>query len=172
MIYKLIDLDNGGYFAGGAIFHSKEEIKKQLISYHHDVEGVKKLTLNDLLEVGNWKIEELDFNEYIENNTLRIDASRRGGGIEIDCSSLFPYSDEPKMTAYQNYLGGGLLGAVNSDSNFESDLTTEKEKALFDELQEALKKYFFNITNEEAAEYDEWNEQSYSQNQTMPKAAY
>ena len=42
--------------------------------------------------------------------TLRLQVSSRGGGIEIDLSSL-GFKGE-KMAAYQNYLGGGLLGAV------------------------------------------------------------
>jgi hypothetical protein len=41
---------------------------------------------------------------------IREKYSRRGGGIEID---LTPYGYEgEKMSAYQNYLGGDILGAV------------------------------------------------------------
>ncbi len=44
---------------------------------------------------------------------LREQYSQRGGGIEID---LTPYGfDGEKMTAYQNYLGGGMLGQVAND---------------------------------------------------------
>ncbi len=106
-------------------------------------------------------------NFNIEKNIIRIDAGRRGGGIEIDVSSLF--GEDCKMSAYQNYLGGGLLGSVQSDINF---MPSEEQKADVLELAERLKRYFHDITNEEASEYDEWNEMSYEQNQNMPTSGY
>ncbi len=106
-------------------------------------------------------------NYNIEDNIIRIDASRRGGGIEIDVSSLF--GEGCKMTAYQNYLGGGLLGAIQSDINF---MPSEEQKADVLELSEELKRYFHEITNEEASEYDEWSEMSYEKNQSMPTSGY
>lgn len=46
-------------------------------------------------------------------NILREKYTERGGGIEI---SLTPYGYAgEKMTAYQNYLGGGMLGSVQND---------------------------------------------------------
>ncbi len=109
------------------------------------------------------KIKNFD----IKNNTLRLDASRRGGGIEIDVSELF--GEGCKMTAYQNYLGGGLLGAIQSDINFTP---SEEQKADVLELSEMLKRYFHEITNEYAAECDEWNGMSYEKNQSMPSSGY
>lgn len=106
-------------------------------------------------------------NYNIEDNIIRIDASRRGGGIEIDVSELF--GEGCKMTAYQNYLGGGLLGAVQSDINF---MPTEEQKDDVLKLSEELKRYFHEITNEEASEYDVWNEMSYEKNQSMPSSGY
>ena len=44
---------------------------------------------------------------------LRQHLSTRGGGIEV-CLSKYGYPEE-KMTAYQNYLGGGMLGRVAND---------------------------------------------------------
>ena len=106
-------------------------------------------------------------NYNIEDNIIRIDASRRGGGIEIDVSGLF--GEGCKMTAYQNYLGGGLLGAIQSDINF---MPSEEQKENVLKLSEKLKRYFHDITNEEASEYDEWNEMSYEKNQSMPTSGY
>ena len=106
-------------------------------------------------------------NFNIEDNIIRLDAGSRGGRIEIDVSELF--GEGCKMTAYQNYLGGGLLGSVQSDINF---IPSEEQKADVLELSEELKRYFHNITNEEASEYDEWNGMSYEQNQSMPTSAY
>lgn len=111
--------------------------------------------------------KEINLFEFIKQNTIRLEASRRGGGIEIDCSELL--GEGAKMTAYQNYLGGGMLGGIDSSVNFKPKQADIK---LFENLQETLKKYFHNITNEEASDYDGWNEQSYEQNQNMPKSAY
>jgi len=106
-------------------------------------------------------------NYNIEDNIIRIDASRRGGGIEIDASELF--GEGCKMSAYQNYLGGGLLGAIQSDINF---MPSEEQKKDVLKLSEELKRYFHDITNEEASEYDEWNGMSYEKNQSMPLSGY
>ena len=106
-------------------------------------------------------------NYNIEDNIIRIDASRRGGGIEIDVSELF--GEGCKMSAYQNYLGGGLLGAVQSDVNF---MPSEEQKKEVLKLSEELKRYFHARTNEYAEEYDEWNEMSYEKNQSMASSGY
>ena len=106
-------------------------------------------------------------NFNIEDNIIRIDASRRGGGIEVDASELF--SEGCKISAYQNYLGGGLLGAIQSDINF---MPSEEQKKDVLKLSEELKRYFHDITNEEASEYDEWNGMSYEKNQSMPLSGY
>jgi hypothetical protein len=111
-----------------------------------------------------------DIKGYIENNTLRIEASRRGGGIEIDVSDIF--EEGCKMTAYQNYLGGGLLGSIGSDYNFKNiELTADKDEEL-KYMQEVLKRYFHYITNEEAGEYDEWNSSSFESVQKRSESAY
>ena len=110
----------------------------------------------------------MNYNEYIENHIVRCGVGYRGGGIEIDCTELFPYIEEAGLTAYQNYLGGGLLGKVCSSNNFESELK-KKDRKKFDILREALKRYFHNLTNHEG---DEWEEKTYEQNQLKPVSAY
>jgi hypothetical protein len=106
-------------------------------------------------------------NFNIEDNIIRLDAGSRGGGIEIDVSELF--GEGCKMSAYQNYLGGGLLGAIQSDINFTP---SEEQKKVVLEISEELKRYFHDITNEYAAGCDEWNGMSYEQNQSMPTSGY
>lgn len=106
--------------------------------------------------------------EYIKNNTLRVDASRRGGGIEIGVAELFGI-EGAKISAYQNYLGGGMLGAIQANANFEP---TKKDTAKFYSLTGVLKRYFHAITNEEAGDYDSWNASSYEANQTRPVSGY
>ena len=59
----------------------------------------------------------------LQDNIIREKYSSRGGGIEIDLTS-YGYDGE-KMTAYQNYLGGGLLGAIANDctiKGWDSDM--------------------------------------------------
>lgn len=111
-------------------------------------------------------MSKINYVEYIEAHTLRCEASGRGGGIEIDCGYMFPYRDDAKMSAYQNYLGGGMLGAIQSNANF----TPRKNDAVkFETLATELKRYFHNLTNHEG---DEWEEQSFEQNQRMAVSAY
>ena len=110
----------------------------------------------------------MDYNEYIKSHTLRCEAGYRGGGIEVDCTDFFPYIEDAGMTAYQNYLGGGILAAIQSDNNFEGVLK-KKDRRKFEQLREALKRYFHNLTNHEG---NEWEEETYEQNQLKPRSAY
>lgn len=112
------------------------------------------------------------FLKYIKDNTMRLKITRRGGGIEIDLKDLLKTDLDLRISAYQNYLGGGLLGAVQSDINFIKDGISKNKLKLLNRFQEFLKEYFFNLTNEEAEYYDEWNSQSYEQNQNMSSSAY
>jgi hypothetical protein len=51
--------------------------------------------------------------DKIANAVVRQEVSPRGGGVEIRLDDWgYPHH---KMTAYQNYLGGGMLGKVCSD---------------------------------------------------------
>jgi len=101
--------------------------------------------------------------------TLRLEVSRRGGGIEIDLSSL-GFKGE-KMAAYQNYLGGGMLGAVCVNDTIRAkhkivELSLAQE---LDEIGEQLKQYYHSLTNPDE---DEWESVSYEQNQNMPVSGY
>lgn len=108
----------------------------------------------------------MDYKKYIEANTIRVEASGRGGGIEINCNELFGY-DDARMSAYQNYLGGGMLGSIQANANFNPMNT--KESKLYYELSEALKRYFHDLTNHED---DEWESATFEQNQNRPESAY
>jgi len=100
--------------------------------------------------------------------TLRQEISSRGGGIEIDLTR-FGFKGE-KMSAYQNYLGGGLLGRINANDTIRAynKPCTEKQTAKLDKIAERLKKYFHELTNPDT----EWEGQSFEQNQNMPSSAY
>ena len=89
----------------------------------------------------------------------RQQLSTRGGGIEID---LTPFGfDNEFMTAYQNYLGGGMLGKIANDCtypNWRNDVYLLK-------IAEELRQYLFELTNE-----DEYID--YDDNQSLPVSAY
>jgi hypothetical protein len=100
--------------------------------------------------------------------TLRLETSSRGGGIEIDLTR-FGFSGQ-KMSAYQNYLGGGMLGRICANDTIRAfnKPHTEKQAAKLDRIAERLKKHFHELTNPDT----EWESQSYEQNQKMPISAY
>jgi hypothetical protein len=104
-----------------------------------------------------------------EEITLRLQISSRGGGIEIDLSTL-GFKGE-RMSAYQNYLGGGMLGCINSDSTIQAfgKMVTEKQQSKLDNIEEQLKKYFHELTNPEE---DEWESVSYELNQLLSSSSY
>ena len=102
----------------------------------------------------------MNYKEYIEKNTLRVEAGYRGGGIEIDLEEATGI-DGAKMTAYQNYLGGGMLGSIQN--SFNGDFEVDNE------LVEAVNRYFHELTNHEG---DEWEETDYEGCQSRPGSAY
>jgi len=109
-------------------------------------------------------IEEINFEEI----TLRQQLGTRGGGIEIDLSTL-GFEGE-KMAVFQNYLGGGMLGAIGVNDTIRAhgkEITLEEAETL-DKVGEAFKKYMHGITNPDT----EWESQSFDQNQGMPSSAY
>lgn len=114
---------------------------------------------------------KFNFTDYIEENTLRAEVSHRGGGIEIDASEYL-LTEGAKMTAYQNYLGGGLTGAVQFDCNIRDWQKTEVADRV-EELGTELMKYFYNQTNPVVDEWDEWSStESFEEQQSRPVSAY
>jgi hypothetical protein len=112
---------------------------------------------------------KVDYVEFIENHTVKNDVSSRGGTLKVDTSELFPYIDDCFVCAYQNYLGGGMLGAVVGVSTFLPSRLNKKDLQVYEDIKDTCKEYVFNCSNHEG---DEWEEQSYIQNQNMPVSAY
>ena len=104
------------------------------------------------------KTKQIDFSKI----TLREQITSRGGGIEIDLTSL-GFKGE-KMSAYQNYLGGGMLGRVCSNHTIKFVEDYER----LDDIAEQLRKYFHNLTNPEG----EWEGSSFEQNQRRSVSGY
>lgn len=115
----------------------------------------------------------INYSEYFENNTLRLEISRRGGGIEIDAGAYLGERYPLHMTAYQNYLGGGMTGSVQGsiEGRLREYPKTIQAKAL--KLNEALKYYFYTLSNDEVADWDEWAaSDSYEAQQARAGSAY
>ena len=98
-----------------------------------------------------------------EKITIRQQLSHRGGGIEISLDTLG--FKGVKMTAYQNYLGGGMLGRICNDCTISDWRDNKKLAAIADGLRE----YMHSLTNHED---DEWENMSFEQNKNMPESAY
>ena len=105
--------------------------------------------------------------DQLEKATLRLETSRRGGGIEIDLED-FGFPVGAKMTAYQNYLGGGMLGSIQNDCNQTNWMNDNKLL----QIAVQLKKYFHSLTNEEVEDWDEWAAGDYESIQRRPASAY
>lgn len=106
--------------------------------------------------------------QKLEKATLRKEFSHRGGGIEIDLS-IFGFKEGSKMSAFQNYLGGGMLGKINTNHNiFRTSFTQEEQKKL-DKLADELARYFHSLTNHSD---DEWESATFEENQKRPSSAY
>jgi hypothetical protein len=103
-----------------------------------------------------------------EEITLRLETSHRGGGIEIDLTRKGFKGH--KMSAYQNYLGGGMLGKVCANNTIQAfnRPCTEKQRAKLEKIGEELKRYYFDLTNPDT----EWERQTYELNQNMAVSSY
>lgn len=103
-----------------------------------------------------------------EEITLRIEVSHRGGGVEIDLTRKGFKGH--KMSAYQNYLGGGMLGAVCVNNTIQAfnRPCTDRQRAKLEKIGEELKRYYHNLTNPDT----EWEGQTYELNQKMAVSSY
>ena len=93
----------------------------------------------------------------MEFKVIREKLSSRGGGIEIDLTPFGKKWKGEKMTAYQNYLGGGMSGSIANDCTFDnwrSDKVLEK-------IATNLRKYFAELM-----------EIDYDTHQSRPYSAY
>lgn len=83
----------------------------------------------------------------IADNITREQYSHRGGGCELDLTE-YGYEGE-KLSAYQNYLGGGMLGGIANDctiADWQNNSTLVK-------LASELKKYYASNSY-----HDEYNQ--------------
>jgi len=69
------------------------------------------------------------------------------------------------MTAYQNYLGGGMLGSIQNDCTIQK---WNEDKQLVS-IAKTLAQHFHNITNHDD---DEWENATFEENQKRSASAY
>jgi len=101
-----------------------------------------------------------------EKITERLDYSHRGGGIEIALDTIDNGKYEGGlMTAYQNYLGGGMLGRIMNDCTIQNWRDDSKLVGLANELSE----YFHSLTNHSD---DEFESTTFLENQIRPSSSY
>jgi hypothetical protein len=113
-----------------------------------------------------------NYTAFIEKNLKECDVSYRGGTIKVDVSELFPEVENPIMGAYQNYLGGGMAGAIVGASMFEPSELSAKQQKVFEELKEQIKQFFYNVNAGGGDEYMVENVNSYEKNQNLPVSGY
>ena len=98
-------------------------------------------------------------NFNIEESTIRTQITTRGGGIEISLDTFMsPKYIGEKMTAYQNYLGGGMLGSISNDCTVKN--WNEHEELV--ELANELSKHYYKLCNGDEFEFDEVQSRSSS----------
>jgi len=116
MKYRIIDKQNkDDYFSDGAIFDSKEAVRKQLISYHQtdaeEPEKLEKFTLEEILEWGTWDIELVKPTRYV---------------IKLETGSVYWLDGEAIMTApidqYNSFDPEGEGYAVEEELISEEEL--------------------------------------------------
>ncbi len=83
----------------------------------------------------------------IEDNITKEKYEQRGGGVEIDLTE-WGYEGH-FMSAYQNYLGGGILGSVANDSTIKDWINVDE----LAQLASDLKDYYIQNSY-----HDEYNE--------------
>ena len=107
--------------------------------------------------------------KQIEKAVIRQELSYRGGGIEIDLGVFSNAFEGEKMTAYQNYLGGGMLGKICNDCTIDNWQFVRTTKCVLSEIAEELSKYMHDLTNHSDCK---WESETYEANQNKDVSAY
>ena len=111
-------------------------------------------------------MKKINYREFIENNTKDCDISYRGGSLKVDLSGLFTQTsldkieangEDPIAGSYQNYLGGGIAGSIQTGRSFDLNLLTKGDYKKYIVFSEACKRYFYEINNGGGDEYMQEN---------------
>lgn len=120
-----------------------------------------------------------DAYNFVLDHVKDADISYRGGSLKVDVSDLFETGDEDAiMGAYQNYLGGGIAGSIQTGRCFDISGFTPDQMDLYKLMAEACKRYFYDCNNGGGDEYMQENvtgadaKDGYDRLQKMPASAY
>lgn len=115
---------------------------------------------------------------FVLDHVKDADISYRGGSLKVDVSDLFETGDEDAiMGAYQNYLGGGIAGSIQTGRCFDISGFTPDQMATYELMAEACKRYFYDCNNGGGDEYMQENVTGheaggYEATQKLPASAY
>lgn len=113
------------------------------------------------------------FLEFVREHAIDVDISYRGGSLKVDATELFPSLGERAIVgAYQNYLGGGMAGAIVGAAMFMPQDLSAKEQRIFHRVLDACKAYFFELNNGGGDEYMQSEYGTLEFNQNLPVSAY
>jgi hypothetical protein len=73
-----------------------------------------------------------------EDITLRRSFSHRGSGVEVSLSFLGRKYEDQKLSAYQNYLGGDMVGRIGSDCTIPDWRSNNRVVKIADRLKKHL----------------------------------
>lgn len=111
--------------------------------------------------------------EFVRENAFETDISYRGGNLKVDATGIFPSLGRRAVVgAYQNYLGGGIAGAIVGAAQFYPEQLNAKERKIFPVVLEACKIYFHELNNGGGDEFMQENYGGYEFNQNLPVSAY
>lgn len=95
----------------------------------------------------------------MEFKVIRQKITTRGGGVEIDLTPLG--FDGHKMSAYQNYLGGGMLGGIAVNDTIRSQASNVRLQLEFsnrfeelDEIGERLREFYSDLAGINLEDYE------------------
>lgn len=114
------------------------------------------------------KIKKQDYQKFLEKNIIECDISSRGGILKINVSSLFPNIENLVMGVYQNYIGNEIKKMTVGANVFKPAKLTKKQRKVFYELEEAIKKFFCNLKGDDGDEYMIKKINYYVKNQKLP----
>ena len=95
----------------------------------------------------------------MEFKVIRQKITTRGGGVEIDLTPLG--FDGHRMSAYQNNLGGGMLGGIAVNDTIRSQVSNVRLQLEFsnrfkdlDEIAERLREFYSKLANINLEDYE------------------
>jgi len=132
-------------------------------------------------------MQKYNYTKFIEDNTIKCDISHRGGSLKVDLTGLFSQksleaiekaNEQVHAGAYQNYLGGGIAGSIQSGRSFDINLLTKSDYKKYVEFSDAVTRYFYDINNGGGDDYMQDNvtgaqaKDGFNRLQKMPVSGY